>query len=315
MCIGSWETPEDIHTTVCNDNYYFLYATDRTASQWTTYYTWEGTINCIVGLGKQTPSSQSTGFLSYAVSQNQLSSSMYSVSLDSQLVALSSGNAMSHIKKSNGDMEAVIREAPEHLLGREPFKFSTMATSMLTLGGYDELDLKNGSDSIAYYDTSACDGCWNIIGSYLYFGDLDIIPEVTTTGFTVNFQLGFPYIGLNKHSWDLVTQQINTLNPDYTSSFTCETYANRNSVCYWQGVQCSQLNLDFDLVIKVGSSIDSITGEYTLSLKALTTDVTQSTRTDCDMFLTEMHDETANMVILGDPWLAAFMPIFDVDND
>lgn len=105
------------------------------------------------------------------------------------------------------------------------------------------------------------------------------------------------------------------MNPGYSADFTCETYTNRNSVCYWKGVQCSQLDLDADFVIKVGSSGTSITGQYTLSLKALTTDVTQSTRTDCDMFITELHNETENIVVLGDPWLSAFMPIFDVDND
>ena len=47
--------------------------------------------------------------------------------------------------------------------------------------------------------------------------------------------------------------------------------------------------------------------------------VSRDSKTDCDIFIatldSELDDGSSNNVRLGDPFFAAFMPIFDVEID
>ena len=54
---------------------------------------------------------------------------------------------------------------------------------------------------------------------------------------------------------------------------------------------------------------------YTIPMRQMVADVSSD---DCDIFLAELDSDlegSANDVRLGDPFFAAFMPIFDVEND
>ena len=82
LCIGSWEYQEDVHTTVCNSDQYFIYASTRVWMDWTYYYTKWGSVNSICGLGKEYPSMRSESFVSYAVATGQISDTIYSFEID-----------------------------------------------------------------------------------------------------------------------------------------------------------------------------------------------------------------------------------------
>ena len=82
LCIGSWLNQEDTHTTVCNSQQSFIYATSRVWMDWTYYYTYWGDINAICGLGKEVSSIKSVSFNSFAAANFDLSNNVYSFVLD-----------------------------------------------------------------------------------------------------------------------------------------------------------------------------------------------------------------------------------------
>ena len=81
LCIGSWEHQEDVHTTVCNSNMPFIYATSRVWRDWTYYYTLWGSINSICGLGKEFADWDSLSFNSWAVVNGHITNNVYSIEI------------------------------------------------------------------------------------------------------------------------------------------------------------------------------------------------------------------------------------------
>ena len=56
---------------------------------------------------------------------------------------------------------------------------------------------------------------------------------------------------------------------------------------------------------------------YTIPMKYFLADTMHNNRHDCDVFIQELDQdltEGTNVVRLGDPFFAAFIPVFDVTN-
>ena len=73
-------------------------------------------------------------------------------------------------------------------------------------------------------------------------------------------------------------------------------------------------------------SLDLTLGDYVYSIpfKNLLINVTYNNRADCDLMVAMLKQEVAadgvtladmNDIRLGDPFFAAFFPVFDIDND
>ena len=50
-------------------------------------------------------------------------------------------------------------------------------------------------------------------------------------------------------------------------------------------------------------------------MRYLMTDATYSGRNDCDLYFAQLRDFDSNNIRLGDPFFAAFLPVFDVENE
>ena len=95
-------------------------------------------------------------------------------------------------------------------LGKHAFKYSLENVSTLILGGYDE---NSFVDTLNYYDTSATDS-WNITADYMMLDKINAMATPPTddtpiTPMTVEFQTGYPYIGLSTASWDILVNLVN----------------------------------------------------------------------------------------------------------
>ena len=89
--------------------------------------------------------------------------------------------------------------AINHHLGKLPYEFEIETVSYLTLGGYDKYDNKT---ELVWYDTQEGGDSWNITAVGMWMNDVNVNPSGnTTTGPTVNFQIGNPYLGLAQTSW------------------------------------------------------------------------------------------------------------------
>ena len=147
---------QDIHTTVCNKNMYFVHATSRLYSQWVWYFGATNQINSICGLGKQKAESSSTGWLSYAVNQGSISKNVYSLEIEPHLAETSASNLHHAFKTRDNGAEEFPTEGhailPHTRLGKAAYKYNLENVSTLILGGYDETSF---TGTLNYYDTSA----------------------------------------------------------------------------------------------------------------------------------------------------------------
>ena len=73
-----------------------------------------------------------------------------------------------------------------------PYEFALEAVSTLVMGGYDTNDF---TGNMTWYDTSNCTGGWNLTATSVDVGDQNLNMNATV-GPTVEFQTGYPYIGV-----------------------------------------------------------------------------------------------------------------------
>lgn len=172
LCIGSWATQEDVHTTVCNANMPFTYATTRVWTDWTYYYTKWGSINAICGLGKEASSIRSLSFNSFAKANGDLSNNVYSLSFDPHFQQTVSSNAHFGFKEESEGPEFYPTEGSP-IVGKALYKYDLETVSTLTLNGYDNNDFVG---NLTWYDTSQCIGGWNLTTNAVTLNDHDILP-------------------------------------------------------------------------------------------------------------------------------------------
>jgi hypothetical protein len=68
---------------------------------------------------------------------------------------------------------------PDHL-GKLPYEFALEVVSYLTLGGYDNNDMKN-STNLVWYDTTEGGDSWNITAVNMTIGDMNVNPSGNVT--------------------------------------------------------------------------------------------------------------------------------------
>jgi len=172
FCIGSLveNLVDDPHTRVCNPNMYFLYATKREVSDWTSYYTNTDVVNSICGFGKEPASSKSLSFVSYAKFKGYIDQMVYSLEIQPHLVTASASSAHQTVKDHAAAIldEPVREKTARRNLAASDYQFDNEPISTLTIGGYDPNDL--GSE-VTYYDTSDCPSGWNLTASFVAFGE------------------------------------------------------------------------------------------------------------------------------------------------
>ena len=289
-----------------------MYATSRVWNEWQSFYARSDIVNSICGFGKETPSARSRSFVSLANNRNDLNRLIYSFEITPVLSSFSSANSHKLLKQADGEHAPLLQSAGEDSeANKNPYVFSLEDISTLTIGGYDTNDYVG---NMTWYDTSDCVGGWNITGSALTIGnDMNLNPNGTDTDFTIEMQVGYPYIGIPTYTWNETVKMMNeTLNLDRESYFRCNSgnWGAGRQYCYWYGTECSQINTnDLSLNITMGNLT------YSIPLRNLLADTMEGTRHDCDMYISQVYYKYDNMIRLGDPFFSAFLPVFDVDND
>lgn len=218
-------------------------------TEWTYTYTVNGSINSICGFGKETPASRSQSFLSAAFYNDDVPQNVYAFELDPHLQMTSATRSLRDAKNAHEELEdeeyLEIDESKPHL-GKASFKYSLETVSTLVIGGYDKNDIVG---DLAWYDTSACVGAWNITAQNMTVGEVNIMP-VAETDTVVEFQTAYPFIGLSGVSWNATIALFNdTLNPDIAAKFACGGSYGFNEYCYWTNTYCSDVNMPSDFVI------------------------------------------------------------------
>lgn len=183
----------------------------------------------------------------------------------------------------------------------------------MTIGGYD---LQDFTGNMTWYDSSQCSNCWNITGTALGINDtvLNDISEaqpVKGQNFTISLQTGFPYIGLNARSMGKLMAVVSyEWNPDFASKLYCYTQGN-SQLCYWPGMNCTQLTFNGNFVVQIGDLYYAIPIQRLVSTNWNPT----SLRFDCDLYIMQIEENVDNAVRLGDAFFSAFFPVFDIEND
>lgn len=313
VCIGSWKSDmiEDVHTTVCNDNQSFVDSTSIPSTDWTYYLNRYGLTNSICGLGKEAATHRSQSFISMAVNNGNVKNNVYSFEIYPVLQYISSSNAFHNMKLLADGLEPDIHSTRH--LEQSGYKYTMdMQLSYLTLGGYDKTDIDG---EITWYDTSASPNDWNITATNLTIAETNVNPsQDVNVGPVINFQIGFPYIGLSKYSWEPFYQMLfNDWNPSLTNKVTCNSLKN-NQFCYWRNTQCDQVSAPGNFTLQIGDY------NYTLPVSSFIAQTLSSSGStyDCNVFVTELdadEDVELNFIRLGDPFFQGFMPVFDIDND
>ena len=144
---------------------------------------------------------------------------MYSLEIEPVLAAYSASNSHKALKQAHGEIDIdetddMVAENDSATPNKDPFKFDLPTSSTITLGGYDTSDY---TGNLTWYNTTDCVGAWNLTGSNLTIGDdQDIRPNATD--YEIEFQMGYPYIGLPVASWESLRDTINaTLNEAITN--------------------------------------------------------------------------------------------------
>ena len=85
-----------------------------------------------------------------------------------------------------------------------------------------------------------------------------------------------------------------------------------NEFCYWYNTYCEDVNMPENLNIVIGYH------NYTIPMKYFLADTDYNGRHDCDVYISEFDPEKSDAettVRLGDPFFAAFLPVFDSENE
>ena len=154
--------------------------------------------------------------MSYAVNAGDIGSNIYSLEIEPHLAETSATNLHHGYKTLNDGPEEFPTEGHARLqstrLGKAAYKYNLESISTLILGGYDE---NSFTGDLNYYDTSATEGSWNITTDYMLLGGKDAMAlpgddSTPATPMTVEFQTGYPYIGLSEASWAVFIDLIDT---------------------------------------------------------------------------------------------------------
>ena len=178
----------------------------------------------------------------------------------------------------------------------------------MTIGGYDTNDFVG---NLTWFDTSATES-WNLTGSVLAVADeMNLNPN--GTDFEIEVQAGYPYIGLPTFSFKSLTELMSqTLNPDNVANFYCNDngqYGGR-SQCYWKSTYCSSvITNDYVLDLTINDNT------FSIPIKNLLGDSMVNSRHDCDLYVGQLYNLFENSIRIGDPFLSAFLPVFDVENN
>ena len=118
-------------------------------------------LNSICGIGKEDPTKYSKSFLSYAYHNGFIAAPIYSFEFAPALTQQAASNAMTAMKKATGHLEE-----DSIIVKKEAYKYETELYSTFIMGGYEEVYMKS---ALTWFDTSACQSCWNLTASSLYF--------------------------------------------------------------------------------------------------------------------------------------------------
>ena len=97
----------------------------------------------------------------------------------------------------------------------------------MTLGGYDKNDLQS---DITWYNTTDSIGSWNITAADMTIGDENVNPTQVaageeTIGPLVNFQIGYPFLGLAANTYEAYKTLIfDVWNPDLKPALKCNAW-------------------------------------------------------------------------------------------
>ena len=90
--------------------------------------------------------------------------------------------------------------------------------------------------------------------------------EVPPTPMIVEFQTGYPYIGLSTASWNILVDLVDTTwNPSNHNNFR-KSNSNHNQYVYWVNTDCADINMPGDFVITLGGQ------NYTIAMENLLSD-------------------------------------------
>ena len=134
-------------------------------------------------------------------------------------------------------------------------------------------------------------------------------PATPATPMTVEFQTGYPYIGLSEASWNILVELVGTTwNPNIQNNFR-KSNNEHNQYVYWVNTDCADVNMPGDFVITLGGQ------NYTIAMENLLSDTQWNSRHDCDLFFVQLDEPNLNSIRLGDPFFSAFLPVFDIEQD
>ena len=117
---------------------------------------------------------------------------------------------MTTMKKATGHLEE-----DSIIVRKKAYKYETELYSTFIMGGYEEAYMKS---DLSWFDTSECEGGWNLTASYFSLHIVQQQSESSLTligeSFTVQPQVAYPFIGVPQTVLDSITSVIKDQNKD-----------------------------------------------------------------------------------------------------
>lgn len=177
---GNKKQRTDPTTTVCKNNQMFLQVTKQDEYDWGKKATDKYSIDGICGLGHEESSEKSQGLIASAAWSKMIARNAYSVTFVPQKLA-------EKVKNSSDTVEEMTQS-------------QIMATSFVTIGGWDEEDY---TGDITWFDTG---DKWDQDMSKFMIDDEEIVGTYDLPA--VVFETGYPYIGLSPNYYAKVSDYL-----------------------------------------------------------------------------------------------------------